>query len=65
MTLKIDDKKIIMTLKIKDKKLLGQNCILDNFITRIFELHGIFLCIKDSDPVFSRIRIRVTQKVLI
>ena len=64
MTLKIKDKKINMTLKIKDKKLFGRNCILDNFITRKFELRGVFLWIKDSDPVFSRIRIwiRVTQK---
>ena len=37
MTLKIKDNKTIMTLKIKDKKLFGQNCILDNFITRKFE----------------------------
>ena len=32
-----------MTLKIIDKKLFGRNCILDNFITRKFELHGTFL----------------------
>ena len=53
-----------MLLKIKDKKLFGQNCILDNFITRKFEQHGVFLWIKDPDPVFSqnRIRIRVTKK---
>ena len=60
MTLKIKDKKIIMPLKIKDKKLFGQNCILDNFITRKCELHGVSLWIKDPDPVFSRIRIRNT-----
>ena len=50
MTLKIKDKKINMTLKIKDKKLFERNCILDNFITRKFELHGVFLWIKDPDP---------------
>ena len=27
-----------MILKIKDKNLLGRNCILDNFITRKFEV---------------------------
>ena len=27
-----------MTLNIKDKKIFGLNCILDNFITRKFEL---------------------------
>ena len=53
-----------MTLKIKDKKLFGRNCILDNFITRKFELHEVFLWIKDPDPVFSlsRFRIRITPK---
>ena len=40
-----------MTLKIKDKKLFGRNCILDSFITRKFEFHGVFLCIfPDPDP---------------
>ena len=51
-----------MTLNIKNKIFFGRNCILDNYITRKFELHGVFLWIKDPDPVFSRIRIRVTQK---
>ena len=37
MTLKIKDNKFIMTFKIKDEKLFGQNCYLDNFITRKFE----------------------------
>ena len=43
-----------MTLKVKDKKI----------ITTLFELHGVFLWIKDPDPVFFQIRmgIRVTQK---
>ena len=46
-----------MTLKIKDKKkLFGRNCILGNFITRKFELQGVFLWIKNPNPVFSRIR---------
>ena len=51
-----------MILKIKDKKLFGRNCILDNFITRKFDLQGVFLWLQDPDPdpVFSRIR--VTQK---
>ena len=31
-----------MTLKIKDKKLFKRNCILDNYITRKFELQGSF-----------------------
>ena len=48
------------TLIIKDKKIFGRNCILDNLITSKFELHRVFLWIKDPDPVFSRIR--VTQK---
>ena len=54
MTLKIKDKKIIMT------KLLFRQL----YITRKFELQGSFCALKDPDPdpVFSRIRIRVTQK---
>ena len=38
------------------------DCILDNFITRNFELYGVFLWLNDPDPVFSLIRIRITQK---
>ena len=62
MTLKIKDTKLLCHLKSKSKKLFGRNCVLDNFITRKFEKHGVFLWIKDPDPVFSRIRIRVTKK---
>ena len=62
MTLKIRNKKILCHLKSKIKKLFGRNCILDNFITRKFDYHRVFLWIKDPAPVFSRIRIRVTQK---
>ena len=51
-----------MTRKINDKKLFGRNCILDNFITRKFELHGVLLWIKDPDPDSLFSRIRVTQK---
>ena len=43
-----------MTFKIKDKKLLGRNCILDNFITRKFELQGSFFWITDPDPGDSK-----------
>ena len=50
MTLKNKDKKLLWHLKSKIKKLFGQTCILDNFITRKFELHGVFLWIKDPDP---------------
>ena len=32
-----------MIPKIKIKNFFGQNCILDNFITRKFELHGFFV----------------------
>ena len=32
-----------MTLKIKDKKIFERNCILDNFITRKFELQDLFV----------------------
>ena len=61
MTPKIKDKKLLCHIKSKIRKLFGRNCVLDNFITRKFELHGIFLWIKDPDPdpVFSRIRIRI------
>ena len=64
MTLKIKDKKLLCHLKSKIKTLFGRNCILDNFITKKFEKHGVFLWIKVPDPVFSRIRIliRVTKK---
>ena len=50
-----------MTLKIKDKKILGRNCISDNFIQRE-NLNLLSLLVDpDPDPVFSRIRIRVTS----
>ena len=64
MTLKIKDKKLLCHLKSKIKKLFGRNCILDNFKMSKFEIHEVFLWIKDPNPVFSRIRvrIRVTQK---
>ena len=52
-------------LKSKIKKLFGRNCILDNFIYQEIRITGVFLWIKDPDPLFSRIRIRVTQKDLI
>ena len=51
-----------MTLIIKDKKLFGQNCILDNFIYRENLNYRVFFWIKDPEPIFSRIRIHVTQK---
>ena len=52
MTLKIKDKKIILT-KLLFRQLYNNEKI---WITRVF------LWLKDPDPVFSRIRIRVTQK---
>ena len=54
-----------MTLKIiAKKKYWDETVLLTIFITRKFELHGVFLWIKDADPVvvISRIQIRVTQK---
>ena len=53
-----------MTLKIKDKKnILTKLYFRQFYIPRKLELQG-FLWIKDLDPVFSqiRIRIRVTHK---
>ena len=53
--------KHLMTLKLKDKKIIWTKLYFRQFyITRKFELQGVFLWKKDPDPVFSRIR--VTQK---
>ena len=48
-----------MKLKIKDKNIILTKTILYNEIVKIT---GVFLWIKDPDPVFSRIRTLVTQK---
>ena len=49
MTPKIKAEKLLSHLKSKIKKLFGRNCILDNFMTRKCELHGVFLWTKDPD----------------
>ena len=51
-----------MTLKIKDKKIIWTKLYFRLFSNEKFKLLRVFLCIKDPDLVFSRIRIRVTQK---
>ena len=49
-----------MALKIKDKKNYLDETVFRQFYDN--KITGVFLRIKDPDPVFSRIRIRVAQK---
>ena len=51
-----------MTLKIKDKNYLDETVFEKILYHEKIWITGIFLCIKDPDPVFSQIRVRVTHK---
>ena len=51
-----------MTLTIKDKKIIWTKLYFIQFYNEKIWITGVFLWLKDPDPVFSRIWIRVPKK---